>query len=144
MGVAFRIWEHDVPEGVSLEPLDRFVGRTGVTLTHTDVTTIDIRLYRIPERTVLFSVIGLAPGAGVLGPIFDTLQTDGRWTSPGGPDAIGYNFRYLITQAALAAASVVLKAGARYRVEIVLHTPAWEDLVSIHEYTVLSTHSFVT
>lgn len=141
MGIPFRVWEHEVPEGVSLEPLDRFVGRTGVTITHTDVSTIDIRLFRIPDRVAIFSVTGISPGLGVLGPIFDTLQTDGRWA----PDNdIGYNFRYLITQAALLAQSATLLSGARYRVEIIVHTTTWEDLVSVHEYTILSTHSIPT
>lgn len=141
MGVPFRIWMHNVPEGVSLEPLDRFVGRTNVTITHTEVSSIDLKLYRIPDRTPIFQVTGLAPGNGATGPIFNTLQTDGRWTVP---DELGYNFRYLITQAALALQSAVLKSGARYRLEIVVHTTTWEDLISVHEYTIESTHTYPT
>lgn len=134
MGVAFRTWRHTIPEGVSLEPLDRFVGRDGTPITAAMVTGIDIRLYELPVAEPIYELLALAPGNGSTGPIFDTLQTDGRWTRAGEAlDRRGYNFRRLIT---LAQIGSDLKSGSVYRLEIIVHTSTWEDLVSAHEYTV--------
>ena len=139
MGVAYRVWRHTIPEGVSLEPLDRFVGRDGTLITAASVSTIDIRLFELPVLAEVYSVIGLAPGNGSTGPIFDALQTDGRWIK----DRRGYNFRRLITQAQLAAFSpaAALKSGSVYRLEITVHTTTWEDLISVHEYTIEPVYS---
>lgn len=139
MGVAFRTWHHTIPEGVSLEPLDRFVGRDGSLVLEADVVTIDLRLYEMPVLVPVFELLDVGPGNGTDGPWFDTLQTDGRWTRAGEPlDRRGYNFRQLITQADLALADpmVSLKSGSLYRLEIIVHTTPWEDLISVHEYTI--------
>lgn len=139
MGVAFRTWHHTIPEGVSLEPLDRFVGRDGSLVLAADVATIDLRLFELPVLVPILEMLDVDPGDGTTGPWFDVLQTDGRWTRAGEPlDRRGYNFRQLILQDDLAALDppVVLKSGSIYRLEIIVHTTPWEDLISVHEYTI--------
>jgi hypothetical protein len=134
MGVAFTPWRHRIPEGVSLEPLDRFVGRDGTLVTADMVTGIDLRIYELPIVLPVFERLDEPPGDGTTGPWFDTLQTDGRWTrSEAALDRRGYNHRQLITQTDL---DYPIKSGSIYRLEIIVHTEPWEDLVSVHEYTV--------
>lgn len=134
MGADWRVWEHVIPEGVDLEPMDRLVGRTGAVLISSDVSTIDIRVFLEGSRDTLYQLLGITPGNGSSGPIFDTLQLDGRWR-PGTP---GYNSRHLVTAAALAAYTtpLVLRSGSDYRLEIITHTSAWGIVPSVHLYKV--------
>ena len=94
MGAAFRIYRHRVPQGVDWEPLDRVNGRDGSQLVESDVTSIEIEVFQADSGTAILSQTGLSPSAGVDtgNRVFDTLQTDDRWTI----DAEGYNSRQLI------------------------------------------------
>lgn len=147
MGVAFRVWRHTIPEGVSLEPLDRFVGRDGTPITASMVSSIDLALFDVPVLARVYSEAGILPGNGSSGPIFDVLQTDGRWTKSEGQlpiDRRGYNFRRLITQTQLGntVPAVAFKSGSVYRLEITVHTGNfWQDLLSVHEYTIEGVYS---
>lgn len=135
---AFRVWHHTIPEGVSLEPLDRFVGRDGSLIQASQVGLIEIRIFDVKGGALLYELTNLTAGNGSTGPIFNTLQTDGRWTRSELPlDRRGYNFRRLVTLAQIEAFSgAKLKSGSVYRLEIIVHTTPWEDLVSVHEYTI--------
>lgn len=128
----FRIPHHDLPQGQDWEPLDRVPGRDGVRLTEAGVTDIDIRIFPVKDRDVVYSLLAQSPSAGTNANVrvFDTLQTDGRWK----PDTIGYNLRILLPWADFVTASFWPEAGRIYRVEITLNTPTWNDIIVIHEY----------
>ena len=61
----------------------RVLGNDGVAITQADITTITRNIY---ARGTL---VGEATDIVVADSVFDTLQTDARWTS----DSTGYNFR---------------------------------------------------
>ena len=132
----FRKWQHRVPQGVELEPLDRISGRDGSRLVEADVSSVDVVVYDVASKTAILTRTALDPGA-VTNPetrVFDTLQDvggSGRWTA----DAIGYNARTTITEALLGSAWP-LEGGKKYRVEIKWATTAWGNLYSVHEYTI--------
>ena len=134
MASEFRVWKHRVPQGVDLEPLDRITGRDGSRLVEADVTSIDVVVYNVQEKTAILTRSGLSPTLGTDAEtrVYDTLQTDGRWT----PDNIGYNAKTVVTKAMLDAVTQTLEGGKRYRVEIKYVTTAWGDLYTVHEYTI--------
>lgn len=132
MPALFRIARHSLPQGQDWEPLDRVAGRDGVRLTEAGVTDIDIRIFPVEDRDVIYSLLVQSPSAGT-NPnvrVFDTLQTDGRWK----PDAIGYNLRILLPWADFVTASFWPEGGRIYRVEITLNSTGFNDIVLIHEY----------
>lgn len=132
------VWQHEIVEGLDWEPMDLVQGRDKTNLVEADVTDLDVTVYSIADMTAILSQTGLDPGA-VTNPnnrIFDTLQTDGRWSR----DNTGYNSRHLILWSALTG---LVEAGHVYRVEIKLNTSAWNDIYLLHEYTVHSLWSGV-
>lgn len=129
-----RIWKHDVFQGEDWEPLDRIFGRDGDALVEVDVTSIDINVYLVPEKTAVYSLLAQSPTL-MTNPnirVFDSLQVDGRWK----PDSTGYNMRCLLEHADFVIASFTPEGGKVYRVEIKVVTPSWADIYSVHEYTV--------
>lgn len=133
----FPVREHDIYQGMDLEPLDRMQGRDGVDLVEANVTSIDVKVFLVPDRTAILSQLALSPSAGVNpnNRVFDTLQTDGRWIL----EDEGYNSRQLITYLAL----TKLEGGKVYMVEIRFVTTQWADLFAFHQYTVIPTWSEV-
>lgn len=133
----FPVWEHDIYQGMDLEPLDRMQGRDGVDLVEANVTGIDVKVFLVPDKTAILSQLALSPSAGVdpNNRVFDTLQTDGRWIL----EAEGYNARQLILYTDL----VALEGGKVYMVEIRFVTTQWKDLYSFHQYKVHPTWSLV-
>ncbi len=129
---ALRIYKHRVPEGADWQPMDLFAYGTGLLPVHSQITSIDISIFKVLERTPIHEFLGLSPGNGVTGPFFNTPVLDGGWKL--GPP--GYNFKRRIEMSVLEAASVVIEAGQRYRCEITLNGTSEGRLISIHEYHV--------
>jgi hypothetical protein len=138
---AYRVWYHKVYEGVDWIPLDRFVKANRDAFQAADIIDIDIRIFdaRFRDRDVVFERLAISPGAGVLGPIFNTLQVDGFWT-PGPP---GYNSRHTLSAVSFAAFIVpfVPEPQHHYRTEIALNTVAEGRVYSVHDYEVMSVFS---
>ena len=78
------------------------------------------------ENTAIYMDSSLTVG----GTFFDTLQTDDYWDV----DDIGYNFRHTLTQTDLAASSVTLEGGKKYRLEYRIVTSSFGVVWVIAEY----------
>lgn len=85
----------------------RVTGTDGANIVQADITSITCAVFDKTGASVS------TPSVVVATSVFDTLQTDSRWTV----DSTGYNFRFD------AAASVMVTADERYRWEF-LFTPA--------------------
>lgn len=83
----------------------RVVGVAGTAITQATVSAIGCKVFDLTGDTPDTAVA--TPTVVVASSVFDTLQTDARWTK----DATGYNFRYTL------AASVFTTGGHRYLVE---------------------------
>ena len=103
--------------------LARVIGEDAVVLQQADVTSITFKVYDTTDDS--------ETGTGtpvVANTIFDTLQTDARWTA----DSTGYNFKYLIPAASF-------PVGDRtYRVEFLftLVTPAGYVFFVVYDHRV--------
>lgn len=87
--------------GASL--MARVVGNNGASITQAGISTITYAVYDLHAGTEIVASTSLTVSAVV----FDTLQTDARWTE----DTTGYNFRHDI------AANVFTTGDLTYRVE---------------------------
>ena len=93
--------------------LARIVGHDAQPITQIDIASIDYSIYLLEadepdSRTVVEGHDGVSLTVGEV--IFDTLQTDARWTR----DTIGYNFRHTIDVSTYMAFAL---AGRDYLVE---------------------------
>ena len=93
----------------------------GANAVQADCSSIAIKAWDMAD----FDTAVLSASLTVANVVFDTLQTDGRWT----PDTTGYNFRYDVAD------DVCVTSGAKYRFEAVVTTSggklppmAWEVL----------------
>lgn len=89
----------------------RVVGPTSAAITQAAVSSITCAVFDLDGDSPSSAVA--TPSIVVASTVFDTLQTDGRWSV----DSTGYNFRYD------AAASIFATGGHRYRFEF-RFTPA--------------------
>jgi len=87
----------DIERSVGWEDADAsFMGRVtmnGANITQSDVTTINRKIFDLDGATPETAIDDTA--VAVSSVVFDTLQTDGRWTK----DGTGYNFRNSIAGA---------------------------------------------
>jgi len=98
---ADAIWE-----GVSPTVMARWRGSTGGNLKQANVTTIAYQVHDLHVSSTAGAVAS-STGLTVSDVIFDTLQTDERWTK----DTTGYNFRHTL------GSTVFATGGHTYRVE---------------------------
>jgi hypothetical protein len=99
----FEVWEDS---GFSI--MARVIGNDAANVTQASMTSIAYSVFDLSQ-------VGTASSSGTLAVatvIFDTLQTDARWT----PDATGYNFRWDVP------ANICPTGNKDYRIEI-LFTP---------------------
>ena len=100
---AATIWKGSMFEDSGASPMARIVGNDGVNIVQADVTSI----YRIIYNAATGVVVQASTEITVANAVFDTLQTDARWSY----DDTGYNFRDDAPAAQFASGSVV------YRIE---------------------------
>lgn len=95
----FSCWEDTSPALMA-----RVTGNSAANITQASLSAINLYVYRKPALTT-----DLASGAAltISSVVFDTLQTDSRWTE----DSTGYNFRYDL-------ATTYTASPGNYRVEI--------------------------
>ena len=101
----------------------RVVGADGSHITQATINAISYKIFDLNSATP-----GTAIKSGnlvVANTVFDSLQTDARWTE----DSTGYNFR--VTQAA--DTSVFATGGHRYRQEILFDPVTGEDFWVVFE-----------
>ena len=91
--------------------LARVLGNAGTAITQASLTSIGCKVFDLNSTTPETAVS--TPTVTIASAVFDTLQTDARWTV----DSTGYNFLFVI------AASVLTTGDHRYRVEFKF-TPA--------------------
>jgi len=131
-----RIYSHEVWEGQDWQPLDLFAYGDGVLPLHSDISGIDLKIFKLPEATVVYQSLAESPGNGVTGPFFNTPILDAGWKQ--GPP--GYNYKRRIEMSvlepALAVAGLVFEPGQTYRAEITLNGTTEGRLISVHEYTI--------
>lgn len=102
--------------------MDRVTGNAGALITQSDITSIAYTVHDLEtgEQTVSSTLT-------VSSVVFDTLQTDVRWTA----DKLGYNFRYDIP------ASELPNGDRTYSFEIVFNPASGENFVVVREVDVL-------
>lgn len=93
--------EFTVFEDGGFSVMARVVGQNGVNITIASISTITARFNDVYDGSVVLASGGLT----VANVVFDTLQTDARWTK----DAIGYNFRHDVAASAMATGDRVVR-----------------------------------
>ena len=97
------VWEDG---GAAL--MARVVGNSATAITQAAITSISYSVFDLSGTTPNTAITGYsAVSLTVADVVYDTLQTDARWTA----DSTGYNFRHDI------AAAVFATGGHRYRIE---------------------------
>lgn len=121
----FSTWEDS---GFSL--MSRIQGEDGENITQSSINTITASFFNIDDtddpQELGFSPIILT----VSQVVFDTLQTDARWTK----DATGYNFRYDVPK-------TVAVEPCKMRVEILFDPASGENFYDVWEGTVRAIHA---
>lgn len=84
--VADVIWEGTTPTFMA-----RWQGSTGGSLKQANVSAIAFQVHDLDVSSTA-AVVASSTGLTVASVIFDTLQTDNRWSK----DATGYNFRHTL------------------------------------------------
>lgn len=95
----FSGWE-DTPVAL----MARVTGEDAALITQASIDSITIDVYRMVGSSAV--AVGTQGSLTVADVVFDTLQTDSRWTE----DSTGYNFRYTVPAARFATAG-------RHRIE---------------------------
>ena len=94
MGLIFQ--NETVPEGADFITMQRIVGLAGAAIVQADVTSIARSVYDVTDTDG--GTLTTGPTVVVVSTsVFDTLQTDARWTK----DATGYNFRDTVSAASV-------------------------------------------
>jgi hypothetical protein len=99
----------------------------GSNATQSDCSSITMKAW----KTTDFDNTVLSAALTVSSVVFDTLQTDGRWSV----DSTGYNFRYSVAD------TICTVAGALYRFEAVVETSGGTLPPMVWEVTCLQTRS---
>lgn len=107
-------------EGGDAINMARVTGADAANITQASLTTIDWAVYKTDG-----TVVSASASLTVSNVIFDTLQTDSRWTE----DSTGYNFRHTVPAATLADGDTV------YRVEYKMTATGGEIIRVTYELT---------
>lgn len=109
--------------GLSL--MARVVGNNAANIVQSDITSITCSVFDLDSATPDTAIA--TPTITVANVVYDTLQTDNRWTK----DSTGYNFRYD------ALASQVPTGDRRYRWEFVFNPASGEDFLVVFQVATL-------
>lgn len=85
-------------EDAGCQCMARVYGNTGVAITQASLTSITCSVYNLATETSIAT-----PTVTISTSVFDTLQTDARWTF----DPTGYNFRFEVAASAFASPNVI-------------------------------------
>lgn len=113
------IWEDS-----GCQIMARIVGNDAANIVQADITSITLDVYDQSSDTQTVTDEALT----VASVVFDTLQTDARWTV----DATGYNFRHT------AEAAKFPTGGSRYRLEYNFNPASGENFIMVAEITAKS------
>lgn len=116
-------------EGSSAIYMARIINDDGEILTQSDVSSINYYLYDLDGATP--STPTQSGTLSAASTVFDTLQTDSRWTK----DSTGYNFRHTLTAAWLA------DGDHTYRMEYVIVTTGSATITAVAEITTKNVRS---
>ena len=119
----------EIIEGSDSQALFRIDGSDGANIQQADVSTIAREIFDTTTKTPTVSIDSSAPV--VADTIYDTLQTDSRWTR----DSTGFNFADTI------AGSVCSDGGRVYRVEYTMTGPLGEIYKAHARITTVEGHS---
>lgn len=120
----FSAWEDS---GFSI--MDRVKGQTGSYITQASISAITATFYNIDDEDNP-SAIGSPVSLTVASVVFDTLQTDSRWTR----DATGYNFRYDVP-------ATFTATPCKMRIEVKYDPASGENFHVVWEGTVGALHA---
>ena len=101
--------------------LARMVGNAGTSVTQASLTSITCKVFDLSSATPTTSIA--TPTVTISSAVYDTLQTDSRWTV----DSTGYNFLFTV------AASILTTGDHRYRVEFKFTPTSGEVFFTVFE-----------
>lgn len=116
-------------EDGSASLMSRVIGSNGEAVQQADITGISMTVWDLSTETPT-EVTGLTDPV-VADTIFDTLQTDSRWTK----DSTGYNFRHDLPPAAFP------NGDRKYRVEYLFDPASGTDFFVVFELTALQVYT---
>lgn len=113
------------PEDSPAQFMRRVTGNAGTNITQTTLSTLTVKVYDLgdPDATFVYSAT-----LTIASVIFDTLQTDSRWTE----DATGYNFLADLPGTAFPT------GGTTYQVEFLFTPASGNAWIVIYQHTTLS------
>ena len=85
----------EVREGSGFTYLTRAKGTDGASITQASLTSIACKVTDVSTGVITTPTVTIAMS------VFDTLQTDARWTLANPDDTTGYNFRFDIAPASI-------------------------------------------
>lgn len=106
----------------------RVVGNNGANITQATINAATFKVFDLSELPGKQTGTGTLTVADV---VFDTLQTDARWTV----DSTGYNFRHTVP------ASAFPLGGRKYRVEYLFDPTSGEDFFVAFDITVTEVYT---
>lgn len=118
MSQAVPVYAH-VWEDCTAVCMARMVGEANTAIVQNSVTSIACKVFDVSAGDTLV----LEPTMVVATNVFNTLQTDARWTE----DATGYNFRHTVPHAAFPA------GGHTYRVEYAFEMADDTRIMAVYE-----------
>jgi hypothetical protein len=113
-------------EGSPLTLMDRIYGHAGTAITQASLSAISYQAWEYSseddaESDTNSTAVGTSASLVVADTVFDTLQTDARWSR----DSVGYNFRFTLPVARLPT------GGSFVRVEVLFDPASGEDFPSV-------------
>lgn len=121
-----QVAEHIVLEDVGVCIMARVVGNDAAAITQATISSISHKVTDLNTNTALTS--GALTVASV---VYDTLQTDARWTA----DTTGYNFAYVIPD------TVIASGGTSVVVDVTFNPTTGQDFAVVWPLKVLKRYN---
>lgn len=111
-------------EGGAIQLMARIYGNAGTVITQSTISSIRLRVYDLDDTDATYTLTAALTVADV---VFDTLQTDARWTE----DSTGYNFRTSI------AGSAFPEPKTNYQIQVELTPSSGSEIRVGHQHVTL-------
>lgn len=111
-------------EGASVQIMARIYGNAGTVITQATISSVLVRVYDMADSAATYT---LTASPTVASTVYDTLQTDARWTE----DSTGYNFLYAI------AGTAFPDPRTTYQIQITLTPTSGNEIRVAHQHTTL-------